>query len=152
MFWNVLIALEGYQKYSTDCNKWFSRINILYTVLSFFFHHCSVDISIIIITFVFRLGSSTDKKMPRLCLKTSLSLQGSISNPNDIFDIVRGIKCDFKIVKRCKHIPLQIFVRNLFSFMRVYLSVKIHVSWIFTFIDFNCIFFVISMCIFIKQL
>lgn len=58
MFWNVLIALEGYQKYSTDCNKWFSRINILYTVLSFFFHHCSVDISIIIITFVFRLGSS----------------------------------------------------------------------------------------------
>lgn len=123
MFWNVLIALEGYQKYSTDCNKWFSRINILYTVLSFFFHHCSVDISIIIITFVFRLGSSTDIKMSRLCLETSLrSLQGSIS-------------------KRLKHIQLQIFVRNLFSFMRVYLSIKIHVSWIFTFIDFNCIFF-----------
>lgn len=142
MFWNVLIALEGYQKYSTDCNKWFSRINILYTVLSFFFHHCSVDISIIIITFVFRLGSSTDIKMSRLCLETSLrSLQGSISNPNDIFDIVRGIQCEFQIVKRLKHIQLQIFVRNLFSFMRVYLSIKIHVSWIFTFIDFNCIFF-----------
>lgn len=85
---------------------------------------------------------TTDIKMPRLCLETSLrSLQGSISNPNDIFDIVRGIQCEFQMVKRCKHIQLQIFVRNLFSFMRVYLSIKIHVSWIFTFIDFNCIFF-----------